>query len=252
MGQLHELIAVENDVKGTSAKIIAETQRTFAAKKDHFGGSSKTYQPFNDADRDRPESEIKPVVTTVEAKLKYTMPYLVKHLDMIVQKERTNAIAMADLMVDDGSGKDVKLVADVPVTALVQYEKILVSVRAMFEEIPTLDPQHAWEKDETKAGIYKTDAFKRVRTRKTVKPIVLHEATKEHPAQVQLVTSDEPVGEFTEVLESGALSPLEKSQLLARLDRLIEGVKRSRAKANKQDVDTSKLGNILVKTILES
>ncbi|HLD91457.1 MAG TPA: hypothetical protein VI911_10700 [Patescibacteria group bacterium] len=249
MGQLHELIAVEGDAKNTAVKILAETQHTFATKKDHFVGSAKTYNPFNDADRDRPEAEVKPIVTTVGAKLKYTMPYIVKHMDIILQKERTNAVAKANLLVDDGSGKDVEIAKDLPVTALVQYEKILTSLRGVLENIPTLDPLHKWKKDEQE-GIYKTEEFKRVRTRKMQKPITLAEATDKHPAQAQLITTDEPVGEFKEVLTAGSLSPLEKSQMLARCDTLIEGVKRARSRANKTETDTSKIGQTLINLII--
>ena len=250
MGQLHELIATEGDVKNTAVKIIAETQHTFSNKKDHFGGSTKTYRPFEEQDKDLPGNEVKPMVTTVAAKLQYTMPYLVKHFDLILQKEKTNAKAVANLVIEDETGKEVELAKDIPVTVLVQYEKILVSSRQMIEQAPTLDPLQKWNKDPNREGVYVTAETKRIRTRKMQEPLVLYPATDKHPAQTQLITTDKPVGDFIEVLESGALSPLEKSQMLSRVDRLIEGVKRARARANKTEADNSRIGQTLINIIM--
>lgn len=38
MGKLHELLAVEPDLKGAAEKIIAETINTFTKKPNHFEG----------------------------------------------------------------------------------------------------------------------------------------------------------------------------------------------------------------------
>jgi hypothetical protein len=125
MPQLHELIAVEADIKNTAVKILAETQHTFAQKQAHFQGLIKTYRPFNEADKDRPGNEIKPMVTTVRAKLDYTLPYIVRQLDVIYQKEKTNSKAVADIVFEDEDGNVNTIAAAVPVTTLVQYEKVL-------------------------------------------------------------------------------------------------------------------------------
>ena len=45
MGKLHELLAVEPDLKGASEKIIGETINTFTKKQHHFIGRHKSYQP---------------------------------------------------------------------------------------------------------------------------------------------------------------------------------------------------------------
>ena len=253
MGQLHELIATEVDVKATAEKILVEGQALFANKKDHFQGSSKTYAPFTEGDRDIPESTIKPIVTTVDEKLAYIRPYLVKEMDVILQKEKTNCIAKADVILDGGEGFETSSIAkDVPVTVLVQYEKRLVRLRGILDNIPTLDPAFDWETDTTKAGVWKTKPVIRVRTKKIAKPIILHEATKEHPAQVQLVSDDIPVGNWTEVLSSGAYTPIRKSQLLARVDALIEAVKKARAKANKAETVNDKVGAALLKFVFSN
>jgi len=191
------------------------------------------------------------MVTTVEEKLKYTLPYIIRQLDVIYQKEKTNSKAVADVVFEDEDGNANTIAASVPVTALVQYEKILTTVRLCAEQIPTLDPAFKWTPDLTQAGVYKTDEFQKSRTKKVVKPIVMYDATKEHPAQTQLITSDEPVGTWTELLTSGALSPLQKSQLLAKIDHMIEAVKRARSKANKTEAETTKIGAAIVKAIFE-
>ena len=58
MGKLHELLAVEGDLKGTDDKIRREAVDTFNKRKDHFVGFSRTYQPLDDADQDKPNGSL--------------------------------------------------------------------------------------------------------------------------------------------------------------------------------------------------
>jgi hypothetical protein len=129
-----------------------------------------------------------------------------------------------------------------PVIFLVQMENILERVRKVYSEIPTLDPAKTWTREETENSIWKADPVKRVRTKKIPQPIVKYDATKEHPAQTDLVSIDTAVGEWTHSTKSGALSPKQKSQLLDRIDRLIAGIKIARAKANDHEADNSRIG----------
>lgn len=248
MAQLHELLAVEKDIKATAEKILTEAQALFSNKKDHFQGAKKTYHPYVQEDNDRPEGGIKPVVTTVDQKLGYIFPYLVKQFDHIIQKEKTDAIAKASIIIETEDGQTNTIASDVPVIALVQYETLLTRIRGVLENIPTLDPAFEWSKDSTD-GLYKTNEIIRQRTRKTNRPIVLYAATDKHPAQTQMVTEDVPVGDWKEIATSGAYSPIEKSRLLARVDMLIEAVKRARARANKTDTVNDKIGQVLVNFI---
>lgn len=250
MGQLHELLAVETDVKGKCQKILDETLNTFSSKKEHFQGSIKKYEPFTADDKDRPENEIKPIVTTVMEKLKYALPSFSRCLDVILQKESTSCIAKADLIVEDSSGAVVTMAKDIPVIVLVQFENQLVKLRNVFDAIPTADPSYKWTKDDQNANTYIATPPERVRTKKVAKPILLHEATPQHPAQVQLINDDIPVGKWMHELSTGAMMPIEKSAILGRLDTLIESVKKARAKANQTTVVNAKIGKEIEKYLL--
>ena len=58
-----------------------------------------------------------------------------------------------------------------------------------------LDPGSDWSVDPG-TGLYKTDNTLTQRTKKVQRPITLYEATKEHPAQTQLITEDVIVAGF--------------------------------------------------------
>jgi hypothetical protein len=244
MGKLHELLAVEKDVKDVFSKILDETAKTFNQRSSHFLETRKSYHPYNAEDKDLPDEEHTPMVTTVLDKLAYAQGSIIRFIDIELQKERANQAAKADVMVELPDGTSKTILADAPVTFLVQMESALERIRKVYDEIPTLDPSKTWSKDETKTDVWKAEVEKRVRTKKIPKVIVKYDATKEHPAQTDIVNVDAAVGEWTHSSSSGALSPRQKSQILDRIDRLITGVKIARARANSQDVESAKVGRI--------
>lgn len=246
-GQLHELIAVEKDVKGTAEKIITETHKTFTDRKDHFTEMFKTYSPINPEDPEKLEGETKPMVTTVSDKLSHFEKMIKRLFDVIIQKEATNAIASADIIVEDDNGNETVIGKNVPVSALVQYENLFERIRAeVYNNIPTLDPSVKWlAPDSSRPGVYSTAETTRTRTRKGKKVIQLAPATDKFPAQTQLIDADEPAGYWKQIDRSGMLSPGEKSKLLDKYTRLIEGIKKARARANTTPVVSVKIANDL-------
>lgn len=242
MGKLHELLAVEKDAKDVFAKIIEETLKTFNQRSSHFVESRKTYSPFNDEDKDRPDEEFTPMVTTVRDKLDYSQSAIVRFIDIELQKERANQNASADVIVELPDGSSETILEKAPVTFLVQMESALDRVRKVYMEIPTIDPSKVWSIDESRVGVWKSEPIERVRTKKIPTPITKAPATDKFQAQVELVMMDEAVGTWKQTYASGGLSPKQKSQLLARIDALIAGVKIARAKANAQETESLKVG----------
>lgn len=242
MGKLHELLAVENDIKDVFSKIIDETTKTFNQKSSHFQETRKKYHPFKAEDTDISDEEFIPMVTTVSEKLKYATGSFIRMIDVVLQKEKSNQQACADLIVEAPDGTTKTIIEKVPVIFLVQMENIFTRIRGVFSEIPTFDPAKVWKKDETGIGIWKADDIKRIRTKKVPQVIVKYDATKEHPAQTELVQIDTAVGEWIHSTKTGALSPKQKSQLLDRIDRLIAGIKIARAKANNLEVENVHVG----------
>jgi hypothetical protein len=242
MGKLHELIAVEKDIKTTLSKILEETAKTFNQRSSHFLESIKTYHPFKEEDKDLPDDEHVPMSSTVREKLDYAQGHVVRAIDVVLQKESANQEAKSDVIVELPDGSTEKILEEAPVTFLVQMENILESLRRTYNTIPTLDPAKKWHVDETTENVWISDEIKKVRTKKVPRVITKAEATEKFPAQADIVHMDEAVGEFTQVYKCGGLSSKQKSYLLDRIDRLIAAVKIARAKANGQEVKSKKIG----------
>jgi hypothetical protein len=254
MGKIHELIAVEKDVRGTASKIIAETNNTFGKKHQLFSTSSKLYEPLKDGDSDRPETpdETAQPITTIGDKLKYFEKHMIRLFDIILQKEDANTKAKQDIIIYKDN-EEIKLAENVPVTALVQLENVFEDLRKqVYDVIPTLDPTKKWLDDKAAGdGRFLTDTTTRISTKKIAKPITLHPGTDKHPPQVQLVTEDVATGMWKITSYSGMLSPAEKSDLISRVDLVIEAVKKARARANNGDVTPMKIGSRLFQYINE-
>jgi len=242
-GKLHELIAVEKDLKQVSNKVVIECSKTLKARSAHFLEQSKKYEPKDQEDQDIPDQEFIPMVTTVRDKLDYVEEHLVKQLDAVLQKESTNTQAKADLVITDSKGQEKTLLADVPVTVLVQYEGILENMRNnIYNVIPTLDPGREWTQDETNDKVWKANTVERVRTKKVPSVLKLAEATEHHKEQVQVVQVDQTVGTWKNDVRSGAFSPKQKSEILSRVEELLAGVKKARARANDIQVVEANIG----------
>lgn len=252
MGKLHELVAVEKDVRGTSQKILEETMVTFSKKAHLFSTHSKLYEPLNDTDPERPDEEHPQPITTIGEKLKYFEGQLSRLFDIVLQKEDANTKAREDIVIHTDEGATT-IATKVPVAALVQFENLLDQVRTrVYDSIPTLDPAKNWSENKAAgAGYYKTDVTTRQSTRKVSKPLVLHPGTDKHPPQVQMVTEDVPVGTWKITNYSGLVSPAEKSSMLKRIDLLLEAVKKARSRANDTAVEGLKIGKALFKYINE-
>jgi len=232
MPKLHELLAVEGDLEGTYRKILEETKTTFTKKTDHFMGFVRKLQLF-DEEAVPVAPDYKELDTTVEAKLDYQKGHVIRYLDAVLQKELTNTAAKADLIVD---GK--KIAKELPATFLLGLETKLKHIREVYANIPTLQPGIKWEKDEDKgSGVYITvNPEETYQTEKIVEPVVMYEATKEHPAQVKEAAKTIKTGKYKRTVWSGMLSPAEKSTVLGRIDKLIRAAKKARQRANTTEV----------------
>jgi hypothetical protein len=238
---LHQLLAVKADLEREGGRILAESINTFTKKAEHFDGVMKVYES-KDAEGDQIPPETKEIVTTVSDKIKYTQGSVVKAIDARVSMEETNASGTvnAELKVGDKSFGTFSAIS------LLALEEWLEKVRALYKEIPTLDPTKHWDAD-TSAGAnrYKTPEEIKFRTVKKNKPLVLAPATDKHPAQVQLVQDEEQVGQYKTTYSSGRITPSQKSDLLQKIDDLILAVKDAKAKANTAQVNQIKIGDDL-------
>lgn len=238
-GKLHELLAVEPDLKGAAEKIIKETVNTFTKKEHHFIGRHKSYQP-KDEDGDTFAPETQEMVTTVTKKLEHTQDVVAKYLDAVAQKELTNTVASAVLEIDGKPLIDEPL----PATLLLALEGRLKQLREAYNAMPTLDPSETWHWDkDTKT--YEADPKQTYKSKKAYRNHVKAPATDRHPAQVEVYTEDERVGTWTEKKWSGMITPAEKAEVLARIDKLAQAVKCARQRANDARVKTIFVGDIV-------
>lgn len=243
--KLHELIAVEGELQGTARKILEETATTFEKKPDHFQASRREVKMLADTAEAKAEElvETSAMTTTVAMKLEHMEGIVARYWDAVLQKEATNQVARADLVVDG-----VVIAKDLPATFLLGMEDKLKAVRAVYDKIPTLAPGKTWVPDagyEMQPVFMDQDDDIRTRTKKIPKPVVLYEATKEHPAQVKEVIEDVTVGRIITRNWSGMISPADKSDLLGRIDQLIRACKKARQRANGADIVKLNVGRSL-------
>ncbi len=129
-------------------------------------------------------------------------------------------------------------------------EKQLTDIHTFVGNLPILDESENWTKDEN-SGLYKTEATQTHRTKKVVKPIVLYQATEQHPAQTQLITEDVIAGFWNQVKQSGAIPKPVKQKLQEKTEALLRAVKEAREEANGfEEIAVPEIGSAIFNYIL--
>ncbi|WP_394845365.1 hypothetical protein LZC95_51085 [Pendulispora brunnea] len=237
--KLNQIVAIE---KGVKSRVHAElTADHHVLQKDElFRGHAKTYRP-RDEDPTQPTGETLPddnkkVIHRAEDIVRETVRKMSELFDVTATKDWGNCVAKADVVV----GGQV-ILAQVPVTYLLFLEKQLTDLHTFVKKLPTLDPSENWEYSKDQ-DLYATRPVQTVRTKKITRPLVLYEATKEHPAQVKEVTEDVLAGTWSTIKYAGALSAQRVNELLRRIDELQKAIKFARETANGLEVDEIKVG----------
>lgn len=251
MSKLHEVLAVDSELAEIARKIKVEAIVTFTKKVDHFFGMVKRLEMFSEKRKEEEEGvgERKELVTTVQEKLDYVADHLIRHLDCVAQKEVTNQLATADVLLEDGT----MILEKLPATLLLSLENKLAFFREMYEVIPTLAPGLEWIEDSSqRKGIYKSaHDIVRYKTEQTFTSKILVEPTTEHPAQIEKWTEQVPIGNFITTQWSGMITPARKSELLGRLDSLTRAIKKARMRANSTEVVELSVGKAIFDYIHE-
>ena len=251
MGMLHEVLAVEATKKQAAEHLLAETAGKFG-KEHFFSGHVKTLAMLNDSPENHAleaaAREERALPTTVYDTLEYAFSLWVEAEDVTFQKNMTNTTAFADIVMGD-----ITVATKVPVDELMGLEVRLDKIRGVLKLMPTIDAAKNWDKDTSRGDhVFVTrDAQKTSKTEKTATPVILYEATKEHPAQVKEVNKDVVVGTFEKRDWSGAVTAVQKSDVLKRIDDMISAVKAARMRANKTEVIQGTIGSKIVALIME-
>lgn len=236
--KLNQCIAIEKGAKNRVYSAITELHKN-AQKPELYYGFSKTYEPKEEGSEQFPP-ETKKVMLRADDVLSETKTLFAEFLDITATKDFANVEAKADVTV----GGNV-LIKDAPVPYLLFLEKQLTDLRTFVDKMPVLDETDDWRRDEA-SGLFKTDPIKTHRTAKVSEPIVLYDATKEHPAQTQLITKDVIVGYWNQVKQSGAITRGEKRKLLERVESVLSAVKSAREEANSVEAPQKQAGSDLL------
>ncbi len=237
MKKLNQVIAIEKDIKSRAMSLISEAHK-ISQKPDLFNGFSKKYQPKDEEGEQFPD-EKKKVICSYGKQLEIVRLAFTKILDITLTKDVGNCDAKINLEIDG-----LLIGENIPATFLLTLEKNIIDIRTFINELPTLDESENWIYD-VNSDEHKTESISTHKTKKTTRPIVLYEATKEHPAQVQLVNEDVVIGYWETVKSSGAIPLSLKQKMLTRLEKLSHEVKSAREKANSTEITDKYIGNAI-------
>jgi hypothetical protein len=244
MPKLHELLAVEGKLKGQADKTRTDLKKTLETKRHLFSEKIVTFAPLAEGEHEVTEEQLD-LTTTVPQELRWLAGIIAPALDASYQVAVGNTVAKADVEVNG-----TKLLKDVPATALLELEKRVTELHQFVNAIPVLDPAKGFREDKARGAdvfVAREDAKKR--TAKKQRPMVLYEATKEHPAQVQVVSEDVPVGTVTTREWSGLITSAVKGTMIERVELLGRAVKQARSRANEVVVDVA--ANKIGQTVLD-
>lgn len=243
MAKTVQLLAVVGTVAEDTKQKMAQLAHV-AGQPGLFDGLDKTYEKRNDEGADLADEHKRLRVTADEVTAAMTQ-VLTRHFDLALTLDTANAAAKADITVGG-----VTLARDVPVGHLLWLARELDRVRALVAALPVLDAKYDWPNEGDVPGTRKSNAVKTNQREKVPGKFVLYEATKEHPAQVQRLDTDEVIGTWTTVNVSGALPQARKDELLARVDALSAAVKMAREGANTAEVTDQHEGEAIFKWLL--
>jgi hypothetical protein len=249
MSKLHELLAVDQNLKGQAQKTRVELQATIEKKQHLF--EEKTVTFFSNQEGVPAQTrEQKDIQTTIRREVAWLLPIISKSIDAAYAIDMANTQAKADIVLDDGT----TLAKDVPATALLQLEKRIREMLEFAKAIKTLDPAKGFAPDPARdKGIYAAREVTKVSTEKVQEALVLYPATDKHPAQVQLITKDVQKGTIKEQEWSALITPATKSEVLERGEDVLRAVVKARSRANESEIDvkTYKIGKTLLDHIFQ-
>jgi len=244
MPKLHEVIAARTarqKVLLDECVVLANT----AKKKELFTGLTKSFDRTDDDGAQYPPEEQhirQRALSVIDAGSKA----LTTLADLVLTNDVGNTQAQASIVVGG-----VVLAEEVPVTTLMYLEKWTAHLRDFVRALPVTDAVNAWSWNEDR-GVWQSAEKQRVKTRKDQIPVVMYEATPEHPAQVEMVSRDVVEGFWKERLFSAALSPNARRAMLENVEALNVAVKTARERANTQEVDAKTIGEALLGFVFEN
>jgi hypothetical protein len=249
MTKLHELLASEKTVAAAWNTLHAETLKKLNNDQ-FFSGHDKALKmlvdsPANEA-IEAAAAEHKQMQTNVYDTLDYALDIFANAENLQATKNVTNTKALADVQF-----RGQTLFTSLPVDELLGLESRLGKMRELMLAVPTLDASRAWALD-PQTGAWTGQPEHSTKTEKIVGAVELSPATDKHPAQIEKVTRDVPVGKITLVRRSGAATAVQKAEAIKLVDELLVEVKKARMRANETVLVTGqRVGDTLKGLILD-
>lgn len=238
MPKLHEVVAVATGKKSEVQKFVTSGYHDLQ-KPELFDGLRKTYQPIEEGGEQLPPESKNPQLDLNKI-IRDSRETWSEFFDVAATVDAGNQKAKADVIVDG-----VTVAKDVAVPTLLFLEKQLGDVKSFIEKLPTPDRAERWSYDAS-VGMLTTEPVKTGRTKKVQKALVLYQATKEHPAQTQLITEDVLAGYWTTIKYTNKIAAEKKAAALARVGKLIDAVKVAREQANTTSIEKVRIGDSLL------
>jgi hypothetical protein len=243
MPRLNQVNAMVTGRKSETEKAVTEIYKLLQ-KDALFNGFERAYKPNDEEQGERLPPESQKVQQEARKLIQQARAKWTDLWDLTLTQDVGNQAAKADVVVDGRT-----LLKDVPVTNLLFLEKQVNEVETFVGKLSTPDPAEEWTHDPT-TGLLRGRPAQSVRTKKEPTRFEKAPATKEHPAQVEILYIDTPVGAWTRTQFSGSITADEKNALLARLRKLKDAVRVAREQANLIEVQPCKCGDPLFDYIL--
>jgi len=200
-------------------------------------GRHRLYQANATSDNPNPERELaddSPVQFKVISELIDLKPVFSRMMDTILTLDIGNSDARADVVL---FGDEDALLTNVPAVTLIAYEKILVHLRTLMTDAPTLSrTDNSWERDSDDPSLYTTATRDVPRTGKQLVNHVVAPETDKHQMQVQVVPTEVRIGTYFSRELSSGIRPTDQRACLQRIELALHAVKQAREQANMQTV----------------
>lgn len=242
MAKLCQITALLTGKKTATEKAITEIYHKLQ-KPVLFSGLSKKYTPKDEEGEVFPDEGQKVQVKSKDV-LQDIRAAMVNLLDLTATQDVANCESKVDVKID---GKVV--MTGLPPTNLLFLEKQLMNLHTLLATIPVLDPSENWTYSPD-AGYNVSEKTTTTKTKKTPRNHIKYEATKEHPAQVEMYFEDVVIGTFDTLRFSGALSADERTAILGRVEKLRDAVKLAREEANSVEAKEKKVGDAIFDYLL--
>lgn len=232
MTTLAQVLGVLQGVKSRTERIITDAHHA-AQRLPQTSGIARTYAPLDADDRVIYPPESVQVQTRIPDVIATVEKAFTELIDKVALVDVANTRAVADIVLPGGGET---IATDVPATTLLFLEKKITDMATFIAKLPVLDPSEVWEVDPNDTGIFRTRPSASFRMKKVLRNHVKAEATDRHPAQVETYSEDVPVGTWTTIKFSGAITADEKRAMADRCEMLRQAVRSAREQANSVQV----------------